>query len=320
MSNQKWVTVSPTPLPTRCKDLLRSIGDLVEFDNRTAADFAVALRTADAAIARGDTIFDETRLSQCGRLKVIGRTGVGVELVDLQAATRRGIPVVVTPNANSAAVAEGAMAMILTLVKRLGDLDSLVRSGEWEQRDMVRVGDIEGSVFGIVGLGSIGRRVADIAHVFKADVLAYDPMASADVPDWIEMVPLEILAERADITSIHAPGGPKTQGLIGDSFFGHAKRGMILVNLARGSVLDESALLRALDDGIVAAAGLDVMQHEPPLSSDPLLARHDVLLSPHKLALSEGATAQVFGAAATGIVDVALGRRPATVANPEVFR
>lgn len=314
-----WLTVSPTTLPAPCREILLGLGEVLEFDRDRKDEFAEALTRADAVVARSDTILDAPTLERCPRLKVIGRTGVGVELIDLHVATIRRIPVVVTPGANVAAVAEGTIAMVLALVKRLSALDALVRSGSWHARDALEIGDIEGAVFGVVGLGAIGGRVASLAHAFGATVLGTDPAPVSPPPRWIDIVSLDVVAERSDIVSLHVPGGAQTKGLIGASFFARAKRHMILVNLARGSVVDSAALVSALRDGTVAGAGLDVFEHEPPRPDDALIGIANVLLSPHKLALSARATTEMFVAAANGIAAVSRRSRPATVANPEVF-
>ena len=250
-------------------------------------------------------------------LRVIARTGIGVDEVDVAAATRRGIPVVVVPDAGAQAVAEGALALMLALAKRLTELDQAVRAGRWEERDAVEIRDLEGATLGIVGLGRIGRRLAALARAFGMSVLASDPYAEAGET---ELVDLATLFERSDYVSLHAPLTDETRGLVDASLLRRLPDGAILVNLARGALIRSlDDVVEALDAGRLGGVGLDVFAEEPPELSHPLFRHERVFLSPHALGMSRRAKSAIARAAAEGVVAVLEGRRPAAVANPEIY-
>jgi D-3-phosphoglycerate dehydrogenase / 2-oxoglutarate reductase len=272
------------------------------------------LREAQGAIARADATIDTAFLDRSPRLRVIARTGVGVERVDLDAATSRGIAVVVTPGAGAIAVAEGAIAMALHLVKRFGRLTDLVRSGRWADRGSVAVGDLAGSTLGVVGFGRIGRHAATLGSALGMKVLAYDPVA--EPPAELRCGTLAELLSRSDVITLHLPLTPETHHLVDAESLELTRPGAILVNCGRGALIDNDAAFQALVDGRIAGIGLDVFDPEPP-AHHPLFDHPDVVLTPHLMGLSTQATAATFTAAATGVVDVLDGREPAAVANPE---
>jgi D-3-phosphoglycerate dehydrogenase len=276
----------------------------------TEADLAVAV----GAIARADAVVDADFLDRAPALRVLARTGVGVDLIDLAAASARGIPVVITPGSGTRAVAEGVLAMALHLVKRLGPLTDLVREGRWGQRDRVVAGDLDGATIGIIGYGRIGQRVGELATAVGMHVLAHDPL-SPPPPD-VACADLDQLAARSDVLTLHAPLTEETRHLVDDEFLARTRPGAILVNCGRGGLLDLDAALAALESGQLAGVGLDVFDPEPP-QHHPLFDRPDVVLTPHVMGLSLRATAATFADAARGVVDVLAARRPAAVANPD---
>lgn len=237
---------------------------------------------------------------------------MGVERVDLDAATARGIAVVTTPGAGAAAVAEGAIAMAMHLVKRFGPLTTLVRSGRWAERGTVPVGDLRGSVLGVVGYGRIGQRAAVLAAALGMTVLAYDPVS--EPPADVRCADLRDLVSRCDVITLHLPLLESTHHLIGADLLRHVKAGAILVNCGRGGLLDIDAVHAALEDGRLGGVGLDVFDPEPPVHH-PLFDHPDVVLTPHLMGLSRQATAATFSDAARGVLDVLSGRTPAAVAN-----
>ena len=271
------------------------------------------LREAQGAIARADADIDTAFLDGAPRLRVVARTGVGVERVDLDAATARGIAVVVTPGSGAVAVAEGAIAMAMHLVKRFGRLTELVRSGRWAERDAVVVGDLAGSTLGVVGFGRIGQHAGTLGAALGMKVLAYDPVA--EPPAAYRVGTLAELLARSDVVTLHLPLTPDTHHLIDARTLALTKPGAILVNCGRGSLIDNDAAYDALVAGRIAGLGLDVFDPEPP-QHHPLFDHPDVVLTPHLMGLSRQATAATFTAAATGVVDVLEGRDPAAVANP----
>jgi D-3-phosphoglycerate dehydrogenase len=281
------------------------------------------LSDATGAIVRADALVDTPMLDRMPNLRVLARTGVGVDQVDVAEATRRGIAVVVTPGAGTHAVAEGALAMILHLVKRLRVTTECVAQGRWSERGAIAVGDLDGTTIGIIGYGRIGRRVGHLARAFGMNVLAHDPYiapaaehTSGTATDGVEHVDLEDLRSRSQVVTLHLPLTPQTHHLVDTAFLAALPVGSILVNCGRGGLLDLDAAAQALADGRLAGLGLDVFDPEPP-THHPVFDRTDVVLSPHLMGLSVGATRATFAAAARGVADVLAGRRPTALANPE---
>jgi D-3-phosphoglycerate dehydrogenase / 2-oxoglutarate reductase len=271
------------------------------------------LSLAAGAIARAGARVDQALLGRAPALRVIARTGVGVDLVDVPAATARGIAVVITPGAGAAAVAEGAIGMALHLVKRFGPLTALVREGRWAQRGTAGVGDLDGATLGVIGYGRIGRRAAALGAAFGMRILAYDPVS--EPPGDVRCAGLADLAARSDVITLHAPLNDQTRHLVDDAFLARVKPGAVLVNCSRGGLIDADAVWRALSGGRLSGVGLDVFDPEPP-GPHPLFSHPDVVLTPHLMGLSHRATAATFTAAARGVLDVLSGREPAAVANP----
>jgi len=287
------------------------LGDGVSFvADPGPKDLAVAL----GAIARADAVVDAAFLDRVPRLRVLARTGVGVDLVDLPAASARKIPVVITPGSGTRAVAEGVLAMALHLVKRLRPLTDLVRQSRWAERGQVPVGDLDGATMGIVGYGRIGRRVGELAEAFGMRLIAYDPFSAP--PADIAAADLTGLASASDVVTVHVPMTSQTHHLVDRAFLDHVKPGAVLVNCGRGGLLDRDAALAALQSGRLAGVGLDVFDPEPP-QHHPLFDHPNVVLTPHLMGLTQRATAATFADAARGVADVLAGRRPAAVANPD---
>lgn len=310
--------VATAPVASPAPELLAAFGEVVVAPSCDEETLASLVRDAAALIVRGDSSVSKELIEAAPSLRVIARTGVGVDLVDLDAATRHGIPVVVTPGAGASAVAEGAIAMMLALAKRLPLLDEIVRQGGWQERDTVDIRDLEGARLGIVGAGRIGARVARLARAFGMDVACCDPYVGP--PEEVERVELEALFARSEFVSVHAPLTSETRGMVDAALLERLPQGAILVNLARGGLvrsLDD--LLAALESGRLGGVGLDVFEQEPPDRSHPLFRHPRVLLSPHALGLSRRAKERIFRDVAEGIAAVLRGERPAAVANPEVY-
>ncbi|MEU1306934.1 NAD(P)-dependent oxidoreductase [Streptomyces shenzhenensis] len=287
------------------------LGERVTFvTDPTPYDLAVA----EGAIVRADRHVDDDFLRQAPRLRVIARTGVGVDLVDVPAASARGIPVVITPNSGSRAVAEGVFAMALHLAKRLNPLTELVREGRWAERSTLVVGDLDGATLGIIGYGRIGRRVGELAAVFGMRTIAYDPFSPP--PSEIACVDLGELFESSDVLTLHAPLTENTRHLVGADLLARVRPGTILINCGRGGLLDLDAALAALEWGRLAGVGLDVFDPEPALYH-PLFDHPDVVLTPHLMGMTQRAMKLTFVDAARGVADVLAGREPAAIANPD---
>lgn len=306
--------VSTGPVFPPAEELL---GEIAVAPETSEATLLPLVRDAEALIVRGDATVSARLLDAAPALRVIGRTGVGVDRIDVDAATRRRIPIVIAPDGGTQAVAEGALALMLSLAKDLSALDRAVREGRWGFRDEVDVRDIGGATVGIVGLGRVGRRVATLVEALGARVLAYDPYVEAtEAP---ELVELETLFGESDYISLHAPLTPATRGLV-DARLLSLARGAVLVNLGRGGLISSlDDLLAALESGALCGVGLDVFDPEPPDPGHPLVRHPRVLLSPHALGLSRQARGRLFAEMAEGVAAVLRGERPPAVANPEIY-
>jgi D-3-phosphoglycerate dehydrogenase / 2-oxoglutarate reductase len=272
-------------------------------------DWRAQLAEAEALIVRGDAVVTADDIAAAPKLRVIGRSGVGVDNIDLTAAAARGIPVVIAPGSAARAVAEGALAFALALLKRLPELGAAVRARDWAARDRIEVLDAAGATMGIVGYGRIGRELGDLASALGMHVLAHDP----EVDD--AATPLDALFANADIVSLHAPLTDETRGLVGPELLAQANPGLILVNTARGALVSSlDDLLAALESGRLGGVGLDVFDEEPPDPSHPLFADPRVLVTPHALGLTRGAREAVFRAMAEGVAAALRGETPPTVA------
>ena len=287
------------------------LGDGIDFVAEPAdADLAVA----EGAIVRADAVVDAPFLDRTPRIRVVARTGVGTDLVDLNAATARGIAVVITPGSGTRAVAEGVLAHTLALVKRIAPLTGLVAGGRWAERDAGGpIGDLDGATIGIIGYGRIGRRVGELAAAFGMRVLAYDPFAPP--PADVACGDLDELIAASDVLTLHVPLTPENHHLVDITFLARTKPGAVLINCGRGGLLDLDAALAALESGRLSGVGLDVFEAEPPVHH-PIFNHPSVSLTPHLMGLTRNATAATFADAAQGVVDVLTGRQPAAVANP----
>ncbi|MEJ2218549.1 MAG: phosphoglycerate dehydrogenase [Gemmatimonadota bacterium] len=245
-------------------------------------DLADALADADAVIVRSSTKITREALARAERLQAIGRAGVGVDNIDVEAATERGIAVLNAPSGNTISAAELTMALLLALVRRLPAASRSMRDGEWD-RKRFRGTELYRKTLGLVGAGRIGGEVARRARAFGMQVIAYDPYLKEDRAKAleIELAEFDDVLSRADVLSLHVPLTDDTRGLIGEAELERMRPGAFIINAARGGVLDQDALLRALDDGHLAGAALDVYTEEPPAADHPLRSRDDVVLTPH---------------------------------------
>jgi D-3-phosphoglycerate dehydrogenase / 2-oxoglutarate reductase len=259
------------------------------------------------------------RIAAAPNLRVIAKHGVGIDNIDVDAATARGIPVLWTPEANADAVAQHTLALILGMANRLREAEEALRAGEFVRRLHLGGVELTNRVLGIVGLGRIGRRVARRAVAgLGMQVLAYDPYVHEGDPATL-VADLEELLARADVVTLHVPLTDETRAFINATTLAHMKPDAFLVNTSRGGVIDERALGQVLAEGKLAGAGLDVYADEPPALDHPFLSAPRVLLTPHVAGLSDQALIRVATEASQGIIDVLQGRRPASPVNPEVL-
>lgn len=242
------------------------------------------LHEADALIVRNETRVDAALLEGASRLKVVGRLGVGLDNLELDALRARGVTATWAPGMNAVSVAEYVIGAMLELVRRYGALSAALHGGAWDRRQGIG-GELFSKVLGIVGLGDIGSRLARRAQVFGMRVMAHDPAlhgGSFAVQELgVELTALEPLLQRADVVSLHAPLTPGTQHLLNAQTLALMKPASYLVNTARGGLVDEAALAEALRRGALAGAALDVREHEPPGEDDPLRGLANVILTPH---------------------------------------
>src|SRR5712692_10294431 len=262
-------------------DLLREPRWTVVTPEQMDGKLAAQLESADALIVRSAVQVNAALLAKARKLRVIGRAGVGVDNIDLDAATRQGIAVMNTPGANAFAVAEHTLAMMLAMARHLCRANELMHAGKWEKKSL-QGAELRGKTLGIVGLGRIGMEVARRARAFRMEIIAHDPFVSTAVAkeQGIRMVKLEEVYAAADYLTLHVGLTPQTSDMINAQSLRKMKRGVRLVNCARGELVDEAALARALKQGQVAEAALDVFLEEP-LKNSPLAAMDNVILTPH---------------------------------------
>src|SRR5947209_10125907 len=244
-------------------------------------NLAGALPDADALIVRSAVDVNADILRHARKLRVIGRAGVGVDNIDLEAATKAGIAVMNTPGANAVAVAEHTLALMLALARHLSRADSTTRAGKWEKKSLQGT-ELRGKTLGIVGLGRIGMEVAKRAKAFEMKIIAHDPFVAASVAREreIQLGELDEVYAAADYLSLHVGLTPQTTGMINEKSLARMKRGVRIINCARGELIDEAALAAALSGKQVGGLALDVFVEEPPKNS-PLLALENVIATPH---------------------------------------
>jgi D-3-phosphoglycerate dehydrogenase len=268
---------------------------------------------AAALVVRNLTPVDGGLLAAAPRLQVVGRLGVGLDNIDLAAARRHGVAVVYAPGANAVATAEFTLTLCLALARRLIPAAAAAASGRWE-REAFAGCELAGRVLGVLGLGRIGRLVARRARALGMDVWAYHPSRGADDPEvrelGVRLVEREQLFRSADFVSLHLPLTAETRHLVGQGELALMRPDAFLINTARGGLVDERALARALREGWIAGAALDVREGEPPPRPDPLEGVPNLILTPHVAGLSREALRLTSLAVADDVVRVLRGQRP----------
>jgi len=289
------VLVTPTSYgkndPRLKSDLEALVGEVIY--NPTgkpliSADLIRLLPGVDGYIAGLDGI-NRAALQASDRLKVIARYGVGVDNVDLAAAREKGIVVTITPGANSVSVAELTIGLLLSLARRIPEAANAARKGEWPRLNGLT---LEGKTIGLLGLGAIGKQVAQRLTGFDCRVLAYDPIVDPEFAARyaVSLLPLEEVLPQADFVSLHMPLLPETRGLVNTEFIRKMKPGAYLINTARGELVEEAALAAAIKDKRLRGAALDVFSQEPPNPDHPLLNLPEVIVTPHCASHTDGAT------------------------------
>ncbi|MEL7156839.1 MAG: phosphoglycerate dehydrogenase [Actinomycetota bacterium] len=263
-------------------DRLRSAGHEVDVRlGLSPEELESAIVGAHALVIRSATTVTEELLAAADELIVVGRAGIGLDNVDIDAATKRGVMVVNAPQSNIVSAAEQTMALILAQARNVAQADAALKAGRWERAQWTGM-ELHGKTLGVIGLGRIGKLVAERARAFDMQLVGYDPYVSEDRAREIgvELLELDELAARADVVTVHVARTPETIGLIGEEFLANAKEGIRIVNVARGGIVDEAALNAALESGRAGGAALDVFDDEPCTDS-PLFAHPNVVVTPH---------------------------------------
>jgi len=305
------------------KDYLRERGYEIKIGGGVTADaIAADVVDCDAILAR--TAPFPAKVFEAGKkLKVISRHGVGYDNIDVAKATELGIWVTFAPESNADTVAEHAIGCIFTLARNFLQLDRETRAGNWGIRDKLLGFDLSGKVLGIVGLGKIGRRVAQKAsRGLDMKVVGYDPFLKPEqIAEFATPVTsLEEVFGAADFVSVHIPGGATTKGIVNKKLFAVMKKTAFFINASRGDVVAESDLIEALRNGTIAGAAIDVYEKEPPPKNNPLMNMGNVLLTPHNASQTRECMIRMALHAARGIDEVLSGKRPTWPVNDPAKR
>jgi D-3-phosphoglycerate dehydrogenase len=283
-------------------------------------DFVAAFQKADAVLSGNDLIIDEALLQQTDRLKAVAKMGVGLDMIDVEAATRHGVLVFNTPGVNDQAVADHTFSLILAVARKILYCDRSLRENRWEHTKILGL-ELWQKTLGLIGLGAIGRNVALRAEGFRMRVVAYDPYwpAAFAAEHGIEQMEIDELLRTSDVVSLHVPLMAETRHLVDADALSRMKPGAILVNCARGGIVDEAALVEALQKKQIAGAGIDVFEAEPP-SGSPLLALDNVVLTPHTAAFTTQALSNMDWGVTDQLIGYASGKKPPHAVNPEVHK
>jgi D-3-phosphoglycerate dehydrogenase len=309
------VLVTPTSYaqhdPTLRSDLEAKVGEVIYNDTGrplTALELMDLILDCDGYIAGLDEINrDVIEAGRC--LKVIARYGVGIDNIDMEAARNKGVVVTNTPGANSASVAEFTVALILLLARPILYATQATQKGEWPR---VEGKTLEGKTIGLIGFGSIGRQVARRLAGFGCRILAYDPYPDKDFAKAlnVQIAPQEVVVKNADFLSLHCPLTLETEGMVNGEFLKQMKQGAMLINTARGELVEEAALVEALRRETLAGAALDVFATQPPGANSPLLSMPQIIATPHMGSHTDGATNSMGRAALNDCLAVLRGEDP----------
>jgi D-3-phosphoglycerate dehydrogenase len=273
--------------------------EVVNKPGLSPAELLEAVADAEALVVRSATKVTADVIAAGEKLRVIGRAGIGVDNVDVPAATARGIVVMNTPGGNTITTAEHAIALMISLARHIPQATASMKAGRWEKKRFTGM-ELYNRTIGVIGLGNVGRIVADRARGLGMKVIAHDPYISeaAAVKLDVQLVPFDELLERADVITVHVPRNKDTIGLLGREAFQKVRPGVLVINAARGGIVDEEALVEALDEGRVGGAAIDVFAEEPPPEGHPLTAHEKVICTPHLGASTQQAQTNVSVAVA----------------------
>ncbi|MCS7228769.1 MAG: phosphoglycerate dehydrogenase [Candidatus Kryptonium sp.] len=311
------------PIEESCVNILRNEGFEVDLKPGISKDeLKSIINDYVALIVRSGTKVTADIINEARKLKIIGRAGAGVDNIDVDAATRRGIIVMNTPGGNTISTAEHTMSLILALARNIPQACNDLKAGNWNRKKFMGV-ELYGKTIGIIGLGRIGREVAIRCKAFGMNVIGYDPVLSSEIAMklGIELVSdLNEIYRRSDFITVHVPLNDETRGMIGKNELAKCKRGVRIINCARGGIIDEMALLEAIESGHVAGAALDVFSEEPPPKDHPLIKHPKVIVTPHLGAATEEAQEKVAIQIAHQIADALKERAIVGAVNAEILQ
>ncbi|MBW2590336.1 MAG: hydroxyacid dehydrogenase [Deltaproteobacteria bacterium] len=281
--------------------------------------FIEALKDVDAVLCGNDLLVNDAMLDMAPRLKAVAKMGVGLDTVDIKAASSHNAIVFNTPGANNQAVADHTFGLILSLARKIVFCDQSIRDKRWEHTKIMGI-EIWQKTLGLIGLGAIGRCVALRAKGFQMKVVAYDPFWPEEFAGehGIEKMEIDDLLKVSDIVSLHVPLTDESRGMINKKTLQSMKPTALLINAARGEIVKEKDLYNVLKDNVIAGAGLDVFENEPPTNS-PLLTLDNVVMTPHIAAFTHDAMNNMCTGVADQLIEYAKGNKPVHIVNPEVF-
>lgn len=298
-------------------EIIKPYAEVVTIQEGSKEDFIDKIADCQAVLVGTWIKVTEEIMDAAKKLKVISRTGVGVDSVDVDAATKRGIYVLNTPGANAITVAEHSLAMMVSLAKHIVFLDDQVRSDNFKARRLNLPTDLDGKTLGIIGYGTIGNLLAEKCKAaFNMEILAYDPFVT-NWPSWVKTTnQTDDIFSHSDFVSLNIPATPETKNLVCERTLSLMKPSAFLINTARGEVLNEDDLYHCLKENKIAGAGLDVFEKEPPDPNNKLFTLPNIILTPHTGALTKECSVRVAKCAAQGIADYLQGKEPAHIFNP----
>lgn len=302
-------------------EFLKEHGEVIQGEQTDAAYITEHAAGCDAILIRSAVISAEM-MEKLPELKAVAKHGIGVDNIDVEAATKKGILVLNAPFSNLNAVAEHAMMLMFAVAKNTVSLDRETRKGNFKSRSSRTNLELKGKTLGLLGFGKIARMLAEKAAGLGMSILSYDPYGDAALAEklQVKLVSLEELQRDSDFISVHVPLIDSTRKMVNAEFFANMKKTSYLINSSRGPVVDEQALVQAIKEGEIAGAGLDVFDPEPPMADNPLFAMDEVVVSPHNAALTDEALLAMAMDSSEGIVDYLEGRRPQFPVNPQVLK
>lgn len=295
---------------------LKEVADVVVDTSITPEELLETINEYDAIVVRSRTKVTKEIIENADNLKIIARAGVGVDNIDLDAATEKGVMVVNSPESTSITVAEHTMGLLLTLARKLSIADKSVKEGKWEKKKFMGV-ELRNKTLGVIGMGRIGSQVVNRCKAFEMDAIVYDPYLPADVAKQmgVTLTDLETVLKNADFITIHVPLTPETKHLISDYEFEIMKDTGFIVNCARGGIIDEEALYKALSENKIGGAALDVYEEEPPAEDSKLFELDNIVLTPHIAASTQEAQRDAAIIVADEIIELANGGTPSNILN-----